>query len=90
MERRRQELLGWIEQTKRNMRRLAIVLVALTPVSVALLLWSKPVGVVAIIGVVSLAICGFWVMAAHNAAHYQKLEELAAAERKARRASGEH
>lgn len=74
---RRQELLGWIEKTKRTQRRLAIALAPLTVLAFALVVWNKPVGVIALVGVVALAICGFWVTAAHNAAHYQKLEELA-------------
>lgn len=86
---RRQELLGWIEKTKRNMRTLAIILVPLTAAAIGLLVWKKTFGVFAMIGVVSLAICGFWVMAAHNAAHYQKLAELDAAARKARRAASQ-
>jgi hypothetical protein len=86
MDDRRQELLGWIEKTKRNMRTLTIILIPLTAAAIGLLVWKQTVGVFAMIGVGSLAICGFWVMAAHNAAHRQKLEEIAAAERKARRA----
>ncbi|HWU87728.1 MAG TPA: hypothetical protein VN253_10660 [Kofleriaceae bacterium] len=73
---RRQQLLGWIEATKQTQRRLAIVLIALIPLSAGLAAWSKPVGVFAFIGVGALAVCGFWVTAAHNAAHRQKLAEL--------------
>jgi hypothetical protein len=87
MDRRRKELLGWIEETKRNQRTLGITLVPLGAIAFGLLLWSRPVGAIAIIGVIAIAICGFWVMAAHNAAHHQKLEELAAKERQARRAA---
>jgi len=85
-DRRRQELLGWIEQTKRTQRKLAIVSGALAVVAIGLAVWSKLVGTFAIIGVGLFAICAFWVTAAHNAAHYQKLEELAAADRRNRRA----
>lgn len=87
MDRRREELLGWIQKTKRTQRRLAIALVPLAALTAGLLLWNKPVGTISVIGVVALAICGFWVTEAHNAAHYQKLEELAAAERRARRSA---
>lgn len=40
----------------------------------------------ALIGVGLFAISAFWVTAAHNAAHRQKLDELAAAEQRNRRA----
>ncbi len=83
MDRRRQELLGWIEETKRNQRKLGYLLGILAAVSVGLALWSKPVGTIAFFTVAALGICGFWVMAAHNASHYQKLNELTAAERRA-------
>ena len=87
MDRRRQELLAWIEQTKRTQRRRAVVSLALGVIAIGLAVWSKLVGTFAIIGVGLFAISAFWITAAHNAAHYQKLDELAAAERRNRRAA---
>jgi hypothetical protein len=73
---RRSELLGYIEQTKRLQRRMAVVFALLGAVAIALLFWSGTVGAFALILVALVAICSFWVTAAHNAAHRQKLDEL--------------
>jgi hypothetical protein len=73
---RREELLGWIAQTKRLQRRLAIVFGSLGAVAIGLLLWSRTVGGFALVCVALVAICSFWVTAAHNATHRNKLAEL--------------
>ena len=73
---RRAELEGWIAKTQRLQRRLAIVYATLGAVAFGVLAWSRPVGGFAIFGVALVAICSFWVTAAHNAAHRQKLAEL--------------
>jgi hypothetical protein len=73
---RRAELEGWIANTRRLQRRMAIVFGALAAVAVALAFWSSRAGGFAIFGVALVAICSFWVTAAHNAAHRQKLAEL--------------
>ena len=73
---RRAELEGWIAKTQRLQRRLAVVYAALGAVAIALLAWSRAVGGFALFGVALVAICSFWVTAAHNAAHRQKLAEL--------------
>lgn len=78
---RRAELEGWIARTHRLQRRLAVVYGALAVVAVALLSWRSAVGGFALFGVALLAICSFWVTAAHNAAHRQKLAELDQVER---------
>ncbi|HEX7840620.1 MAG TPA: hypothetical protein VF469_24240 [Kofleriaceae bacterium] len=77
---RRAELEGWIARTQRLQRRMALVYGALALVAISLLLWSSRAGGFAIFGVALLAICSFWVTAAHNAAHRQKLAELARVE----------
>lgn len=73
---RRAELEAWIANTRRLQRRMAIAYGALGVVAFALLFWSRPAGGFALFGVALLAICSFWVTAAHNAAHRQKLTEL--------------
>jgi hypothetical protein len=78
---RQRQLRAWIEETRRNQRRLAIGLAAAAPATAALLVWREPVGAVALVSAIAVAICGFWILAAHQATHRQKLEELAAAER---------
>lgn len=74
---RRAELEGYIADTRRLQRRMAIVFAALAAVALALLAWSTAVGVLSLICVALVAMCSFWVTAAHNASHRQKLDELA-------------
>lgn len=74
---RRAELESWIARTRRLQQRLAIVYAALAVAAIALFAWSRAAGGFALFGVVLVAICSFWVTAAHNAAHRQKLAELA-------------
>jgi hypothetical protein len=73
---RRAELNGWIAKTQRLQRRMAIVYGAALIAALALTPWSGTAGGFATFGVALLAICSFWVTAAHNAAHRQKLAEL--------------
>ena len=77
---RRAELEGWIAKTRRLQRRMAIVYGALLLAAVALVFWSHTVGGFALFGIALLAICSFWITAAHNAAHREKLAELARVE----------
>jgi len=78
---RREELLGWIEQTKRVQKQLAMIFPVLGLIAIALMFWRAAVGVFALVIVAFVAMCSFWITAAHNAAHRQKLEELAQVER---------
>lgn len=78
---RRAQLLGWIDETRRLQRKLGIVLAALATVSIGLTFWNATAGGFALFAVVVIAICSFWVTAAHNAAHRQKLAELDVIER---------
>lgn len=73
---RRAELEGWIARTERLQRRLALVYGALVVVALALWFWNSRAGAFALLTVALVAICSFWVTAAHNAAHRQKLAEL--------------
>ncbi|HEY0476356.1 MAG TPA: hypothetical protein VGD37_02480 [Kofleriaceae bacterium] len=73
---RRAELEGWIARTRRLQRRMAVLYGALAAVAIAVLFWSRTAGGFALFGVALLAVCSFWVTAAHNAAHRQKLAEL--------------
>jgi hypothetical protein len=81
IEDRRAELLGWMERTRRLQRKLALIFGALAAVAFALLFVSRVVGSFGLVIVALVAICSFWVTAAHNAAHQQKLDELARVER---------
>ncbi len=74
---RRDQLLGWIDETKRLQRKLAIVFPILGLVALGLMFWRPAVGGFALVMVALVAICSFWVTAAHNSAHRQKLDELA-------------
>lgn len=78
---RRAQLLGWIEETKRLQRKLAIVFPILGVVAIALMFWRPSLGGFALVMVGLVAICSFWVTASHNAAHRQKLDELSRIER---------
>jgi len=73
---RRAELNGWIANTQRLQRRMAAVYGAALIAAFGLALWSGTAGGFAVFGVALLALCSFWVTAAHNAAHRQKLAEL--------------
>jgi hypothetical protein len=73
---RRAELEGWIAKTRRLQHRMALAYAVLGAVAIGLLTWSRPAGGFALFGVALVAICSFWVTAAHNAAHRQKLAEL--------------
>jgi hypothetical protein len=74
---RRAQLIGWIEETHRLQRKLGIAFAVLGVVAVGLLFVSTTIGGFAIFGVAMTALVSFWVTAAHNAAHRQKLVELA-------------
>ena len=77
---RRDELNSWIDKTKRLQRKMAVVFIALAAISIGLLFLHGVVGTFALTCVALVAICSFWVTEAHNAAHRQKLAELARVE----------
>jgi hypothetical protein len=74
---RRAQLLGWIEETHRLQRKLGVAFAGLGVVAIGLLFVNTTVAGFAIFGVAMTALISFWVTAAHNAAHRQKLAELA-------------
>jgi len=74
---RREELLGYIAKTKRLQKKLAIVFPALAAVSIALMFVSGAAGGFSLVIVALVAVSSFWITAAHNAAHHQKLDEMA-------------
>jgi hypothetical protein len=78
---RRAELLGWIAETRRLQRKLAYTFALLGVVAIGLVFVNGTVGAFAILCVALVAIASFWVTAAHNAAHRQKLAELERVER---------
>lgn len=78
---RREELLAWIDETKRLQRRLGRIFAAIGVVTVALMFWRFNIGVFATVCLALVAICSFWVTEAHNAAHRQTLDQLARVER---------
>lgn len=80
---RRAELRGWIDKTHGLQRKMGIVFASLGIVAIGLLFVSRVVGTFAMICVGLVAIASFWVTAAHNSAHRQKLDELAQVERNA-------
>ncbi|HEY6173886.1 MAG TPA: hypothetical protein VIX73_05545 [Kofleriaceae bacterium] len=73
---REAELEGWIENTRRLQRRLAWIYGAAGGAALALTVWNGRIGGFVLFAVALVAICSFWVTAAHNAAHRQKLAEL--------------
>lgn len=78
---RRAELLDWIAKTRRLQRRMVIGFGILAIGAIGLFAWSSTAGGFALFIVAVTAICAFWVTAAHNATHRQKLDELALVER---------
>jgi hypothetical protein len=73
---RQAELEGWIRKTRRLQRRMAVLYAVLSAPALAVSLWSGTIAGFALLTIALVAICSFWVTAAHNAAHRQKLGEL--------------
>jgi hypothetical protein len=76
---RHAQLQGWIEDTRRLQRKLAFACAGAGAIALALWLWNGHIGGIALMIVALFTACGFWVTAAHNAAHRQKIEELSRA-----------
>lgn len=72
----REQLEQWIAQTKRNQRRIALGLVAALAVAIALAVTLGAAGGFAIVIVVLVAICAFWITGAHLLDFRRKLAEL--------------
>jgi hypothetical protein len=73
---RRAELRTWIDETQSLQRKLAVSCTVAVAIAVGLRCWSSSIGDVALLIVALVTACSFWVTAAHNAAHRQKLAEL--------------
>ena len=78
---RRAELQGWIADTRRRQQRMAYVFGALVALAFVLWLWQGRIGALALFFVALVGVISYWVTAAHNAAHRQKLTELERLER---------
>ncbi|MBX3159018.1 MAG: hypothetical protein KF773_23830 [Deltaproteobacteria bacterium] len=73
---RRHQLRAWIVETEQLQRRLIAVFAALALAGFWVMAYSARAGVLALAGTTFAAVTSYWVTAAHNAAHRQKLEEL--------------
>jgi hypothetical protein len=73
---RREQIVAWIDETRRLQRRLGRAFAALAVVACGLWLWRGSVGAAAFVLVAVVAIISFWVTNAHNEAHRIKLDEL--------------
>jgi hypothetical protein len=73
---RAEELNAWIAKTAQLQRKMAYVFGGLALLSFGLIFINGTVGGFSLVIVTLVAISAFWVTAAHNAAHRQKLSEL--------------
>ncbi len=73
---RRAELNGWIERSIATRRKLSRVLGAGAVIAIGLLVWNRAVGGVAIGILAIVALCGYWIIAAHIADWRGKLDEI--------------
>jgi hypothetical protein len=72
----RAQLEAWIAETERHQRRLRAALVPAVVVALVLLVFSRPIGGMAIAIVLITAVLGFWIMASHIADWTTKLDDL--------------
>lgn len=61
----REELLSWIQRTRRTQRYLGMLVAALAALSFALYLWRKPIGGFSFATTALIALVGFWVTRSH-------------------------
>lgn len=57
-------LLGWIANTKRTQRKLAVITAVLAAISIVLL-WYQPLGTIGFIVTISFGVVAFWVTTSH-------------------------
>lgn len=62
---RREELLRWIAQTRRNQRVLGIIIAGAVALSLVLMLWRGEVGGILLAITVFSGIAGFWITGGH-------------------------
>lgn len=62
---RRDELLGWISQTRQTQRKLTYLIGAMILISSILLFWRLGVGLLALSLTALVGIVGFWITSSH-------------------------
>ncbi len=77
----RARLTGYIDGSRRVQRRLAMVLAPLAVVGLGLAGWRPLWGGLVLLGAAIVAICGFWVTAAHISDWKMQLARLARLDR---------
>lgn len=80
----RARLTGYIDGSRRVQRQLATVLAPLGAGGLGLALWQPLWGGLVLLAAVIVAICGFWVTAAHIADWKMQIDRLARLDREAR------
>jgi hypothetical protein len=73
---RRVQLLTWIEETKRNQRRIAIACAVLAIASIIAGAVKDAFGTIGFVVTVSFAVIGFWVTSSHIADWNHQLDQL--------------
>lgn len=73
---RRAELLGWIAETRRNQRRLAILLAGFAVIAIGIMLWRTSIGVLALVIAGMIGMIGFWITWSHIADWRARLDQL--------------
>jgi hypothetical protein len=79
---RRRELESWIGRSQHNQRVLGIGIAAAMVIALGLTAWHRPIGLIALAIIAIVAVCGFWVLAAHIADWRGKLDRLDDLERR--------
>ena len=79
----RARLTGYIAASRRVQRRLGVGVAAATAIAAAVLVVSSTIGALALLGVGIIAVCGFWVTAAHISDWKMQLGRLDARARRA-------
>lgn len=85
----RRRLSGYIDGSRRVQRRLALVLGPLGAAGVALALWRPLFGGLVVLAAVIVAICGFWVTAAHISDWRMQIQRIDRLEREGRGRTGQ-
>ena len=73
---RRAELNGWIAKSVQTRKKLKLALGIAAVMSLGLMVWNRAIGGVALGIVAIVALCGFWIIAAHIADWRSKLDEI--------------
>jgi hypothetical protein len=72
----RQQLEAWIANTRRTQRKLGIALIPAGVVAIAVVLFSRPAGFLALLSVAIVGVFGFWITSSHILDWSTKLDEL--------------